>query len=547
VPGAPDFVRRVGIRTIAIDQSPDPDEPGTTFFRLVLNGVPIFAKGANWVPADSFVGAVPGSKYTHLLERSVAANMNMIRVWGGGIYEPGVFYDECDRLGLLVWQDFMFACGPYPEDDPAFVENVHCEVEEQIMRLRHHACLALWCGNNENQAIHWFNDVAEGRPTTLEGAKFYDEVIPAALAALDPATPYWPGSPLGGPTPNSMRAGDVHNWTVWHGIPLVPDADPVGDYESTPEGVAFSRFAEDKARFVSEFGLQGAPDEGTLARWMAPEDIGLGRDGFLERIKDLADKASWMMSPVTGLPRDIGEFVDFSQLAQAEGLAFGIEHYRRRKPHCSGALVWQLNDCWPCVSWSLIDYDGVAKPSFYSVARAFAPVMASFKLDGDTAELWIVNDTLEPVCGRAIVAITKLQGGEEWRENIAFEVPANASAMAWRGVVCEAPDRLLTVRSSSFLANRRLLSPIKDMHLSADPGLAVVYQPDGDILALSISATQYALGVTLRSVVPRMRFTDNFFDLAPGETRTIRIANKDGEPVRDDEIEVTCFNGKARG
>lgn len=386
-PGAPDHVRRVGIRTIAIDQSPDPDEPGTTFFRFVLNGVPIFAKGACWAPASSFVGAVPDDTYRDLLRRAVEANMNMIRVWGGGIYEPDLFYDECDRLGLLVWQNFMFACAPYPDDDAGFVETVRAEVREQVSRLRHHASLALWCGNNENQAIQFFADHASGTKTPLAGRALYDDLIPAVLVELDAHTPYWPSSPWGGPSPNSMRGGDVHNWTVWHGIPLVPDAEAVGEYETSPEGVAFTRYAEDMARFVSEFGLQGAPDIGTLRRWMAPEDLQLGSTGFLDRIKDVADKATAMIIPVTGQPRTLEEYVDFTMLAQAEGLKFGIEHYRRRKPHCSGALIWQHNDCWPCVSWSLVDYDGVAKASWYATRRAFAPVLASFRRDGDTAEL----------------------------------------------------------------------------------------------------------------------------------------------------------------
>ena len=240
IDGAPEFARRVGIRTIAIDQSPDPEEPGTTFFRFVLNGVPIFAKGANWVPASSYVGAVPDGRCRDLLERAVSANMNIIRVWGGGIYEPDCFYDECDRLGLLVWQDFMFACAPYP-DDAAFIENVRAEVAEQVARLRHHACLALWCGNNENQAIQFFEDHATGTTTPLAGLAIYDEVIPEILAGLDPLTPYWPGSPWGGPSPNSMRGGDVHNWTVWHGVPPVPDTHAVGHSDRSPEGIAFSR------------------------------------------------------------------------------------------------------------------------------------------------------------------------------------------------------------------------------------------------------------------------------------------------------------------
>ena len=536
---------RVGIRTIAIDQSPDPDEPGTSFFRFVLNGVPIFARGANWVPASSFVGAIPDATYRDLLERAAGANMNMIRVWGGGIYEHDIFYAECDRLGLLVWQDFMFACAPYPDDDPVFVENVRAEVSEQVSRLRHHACLALWCSNNENQGIQFFADHATGTATPLAGLKFYDELIPGILADLDSATPYWPGSPWGGPSPNSMRGGDVHNWTVWHGIPLVPDTEAVGGNDSSPEGVAFTRYAEDMARFVSEFGIQGAPDIGTLARWMAPGDLVLGSQGFLERIKDVADKASAMMVPVTGLPATLRDYVDFTMLTQAEGLKFGIEHYRRRKPHCSGALIWQHNDCWPCVSWSLIDHDGVAKSAWYATRRAFAPVLASFRREGDMAELWITNDTLAPLCDSATIQLASLEGGAEWTERLAFEVPANASRRIWRGTARDAADRVLLVRSAAFAPNRLLLAAVKDLALARDPGLRVGHVRAGATLRVTLSAERYALAVQLRSEDPELRFSDNHFDLAGGEQCVVTVTRNGGGEVRREAIEATSWNGRA--
>jgi beta-mannosidase len=534
----------VGIRTVSIDESPDPDEPGTTFFRFVLNGVPLFAKGANWVPASSFVGAIPDRSYTDLLERAVGANMNMIRVWGGGIYEHDIFYRECDRLGLLVWQDFMFACAPYPDDDPEFVENVRAEVAEQVGRLRHHACLALWCGNNENQGIQFFADHATGTATPLAGLIFYDELIPGILGDLDPRTPYWPGSPWGGPSPNSMRGGDVHNWTVWHGIPLIHDTHAEGGNDMSPEGVAFTRYAEDMARFVSEFGIQAAPDIATLERWMAPGDLVLGSQGFLDRIKDVADKASAMMIPVTGLPATLQDYVDFTMLTQAEGLKFGIEHYRRRKPHCSGALIWQHNDCWPCVSWSLIDYDGVAKSSWYATARAFAPVLASFRIDGDVAELWITNDTLAPLHDTATLALARLSGGAEWEESVTFDVPANASACIWRGTVAPSAAHVLTVRGTGFPANRALLAPVKDLALAPDPGLEVIAEPAGAGLRLTLSAQRYALAVQLRSDDPALRFDDNHFDLAGGEQRVITITHSDGGPVARDAVAVASWNAR---
>lgn len=519
-PGAPDRSRRVGIRTVALDQSPDPDEPGATFFRFVLNGVPIFSRGACWIPASSFIGAVPRETYVDLVASAAAANMNMLRVWGGGIYEDDAFYDACDAAGLLVWQDFMFACAPYPEDD-AFIANVRGEVAEQVRRLRSHACLALWCGNNEIQLLQAFDNHVSRTDDILVGLPIFERHIPEILVELDPVTPYWPSSPWGGPNPNSMRRGDVHNWTVWHGAAPVMDADPIGPLMAQgAEGIHFTRYAEDMARFVSEFGIHGAPSLATLRRWMAPEDLTLDSEGFRERNKDHGDKANKMASLLTGRPKTIEEYVDFTGLLQAEGLAFGIEHFRRRRPHCSGALVWQLNDCWPCISWSLIDHDGAPKASYFAVKRAFAPVLASFRRgEGNAVELWITNDTLAPIADVASIALTRLDGGEDWRTDVAIDVAANQSVLVWRSEVSQGTDQVLTVRAElgGFQPNRLLAAAVKDLALSDDPGLGWLVEDR----QVTVTAAQYALAVHVETDDPAVRFDDNYFDLPAGGTRTI--------------------------
>ena len=540
--------RKVGLRTIAIDTSPDPDEPGTTFFRFVLNGAPIFAKGACWVPPTSFVAEVEEDRYRLLLEQAVRANMNMIRIWGGGVYEPDVFYDLCDRLGLLVWQDFMFACAHYPQDDPNFIDSVRREVGDQVRRLRGHACLALWCGNNENEAMHAISAEITGDPSPLSGRLYYDQIIPAVLETLDPDTPYWPGSPGGGPSPNSMRGGDVHDWTVWHGVPPVPDTDLVGGFDASPEGVAYTRYAEDTARFVSEFGIQAAPVLATLKRWMDPADLELESPGFLERVKDEAAKAYAMMSPVTGPPTTLEDYVDFTMWTQAEGLKFGIEHFRRRKPHCSGALIWQFNDCWPCVSWSLVDYDGVEKASYHAVARAFAPVLASFKaLDDGRVELWITNDTLAPVSGGAVVELAHFDGRSEWRQDAPFQIAASASAPVWRGSAPEAVDQVLSVWSLDglFAPNRHLLAPIARMALKqgARPVMHVT-RIDAAECRIELTANDYLAFVHLTSDRPDLRFGDNYFDLAAGERRSLTV--RGDRAFGDEDFAVRCWNERPR-
>jgi beta-mannosidase len=539
-----EFRRDVGIRTITLDESPDPDEPGTTFFRFVLNGVPIFAKGACWVPTTSFVGDVASEPYDRLLDDAVGANMNMIRVWGGGIYEPDAFYDLCDRKGLLVWQDFMFACAHYPEQGE-FAASVKIEVEEQVRRLRHHACLAVWCGNNESQAMNRINTDKGGDPVRLSGTALYDDLIPEVLGRLDPEALYRPGSPWGSPNPNGMTAGDVHDWTVWHGVPPIPEDEMVGDFATTPEGVSYFRYAEDTSRFVSEFGLQAAPALATLKRWMDPADLHPDSEGFLARIKDEARKADLMMAPVTGLPTTIEDYVDFTQWCQAEGLKFGIEHFRRRTPHCSGALIWQFNDCWPCVSWSLVDYDGVQKASWFAVRRAFAPVLASFKVEGGVAELWITNDTLEPVSGEAEIALSRLDGGSEWTRAATFTIAPNTGAPVWRGEVEAADDLVLTVRSVAdlFLPNRELLAPIARLDLSkgARPEMTI-RQVAPRVLAVDLSAETWLAFVHLVSDRADLRFSDNYFDMAASERRTLTITgDKDLSPS---DIALRCWNDR---
>ena len=539
--------RRVGLRTLALDTSPDADEPGSDFFRFVLNGVPIFARGACWIPESSFVGAIASERYRERLELAVRANMNMLRVWGGGIYEPDCFYEHCDELGLLVWQDFMFACAPYADDNAAFVASVQAELRDQVRRLRHHACLALWCGNNENQAIQSLIDALTGTQSALVGARLYDEVMPALLAELDPVTPYWPGSPSGGPNPNSMRAGDVHDWTVWHGVPPVPDDRFIGGYDRSEAGVAYTRYAEDMGRFISEFGIHGAPAMSTLRRWLDPQDLRLDAPGFIDRNKDEPkDKIHPLMLPLTGEPKTLEQYVAFTQATQAEGLKFGVEHFRRRKPHCSGTLIWQYNDCWPCISWSLVDYDGVGKAAYHAMARAYAPVMASFKrLDGDAVELWITNDTLSAICGDANVQLLKLDGGADWQQTQAYSVPANSSVAVWRGSApVHAVDRVLCVQSaeSQFPDNRLLLAPIKDLALVAGAAPEVrIEQTDPQTLRVRLHSAHYLLAVRLESARADLRYSDNHFDLRAHEGREITVSGSAGT-LSPQDIAVHCWN-----
>jgi beta-mannosidase len=533
--------QKVGIRRLELDQSPDPDEPGSRFFRFVLNGVPIFAKGANWIPADSFVGSLDARRYELLLVKAREANMNMIRVWGGGIYEHDAFYDLCDRLGLLVWQDFMFACASYPETPPEFVSEVEAEARYQVTRLRSHPSLALWCGNNENQWIydrlHWQNS-----RNRVPGSLYYHEILPRVTAEVDGVTPYWPGSPYAGDDHNGQTDGDVHDWDVWHGgYPRRFGEEP--RRENTSEAVSYVRYAEDMGRFISEFGMHAAPVAETLRRVVPKDELYLHSPALDHHNKDEPkNKGDNLMLAATGMPSGLDEYVDFSMIAQAEGLKFGVEHFRRRKPHCSGTLFWQLNDCWPCLSWSVLDYYGFGKAGYFYARRFYAPILASFGVSQDGAlELWLTNDTLAPVRDVAEIRLRGFDGSRVWEKEVEFEVPSNSSQPVGRweaGELQGGSERYLGVRSAGgrFPPNRHFFCMVKDLR-RARPELRVSKEAAGERqVDLKLEAEAYAYFVHLQVPSPTAKISDNYFDLEAGEERTVRVV--DQAPLDPESIRV---------
>jgi beta-mannosidase len=532
---------QVGVRTIELDQRPDPEEPGTRFFRFRLNGVGIFARGANWIPADSFVGAIPAGRYRRRIEDARDAHMNMLRIWGGGLYEHDLFYDLCDRLGLLVWQDFMFACAEYPET-PELVEEVELEARYQVARLRNHPSLALWCGNNENQWIH--DQQNPLNPVNrVPGQLYYDELLPRVVEALDPATPYWPGSPYGGDDFNGRQDGDVHNWEVWHGNhPRRFGED--SHREPTPESVSFVRYAEDMGRFISEFGILAAPDRETLRRWI-PEDQRFHHSASMDHhTKDTPkNKIDMLLESVTGVAEDLDEFVDFSMIAQAEALKFGVEHFRRRKPHCSGTLIWQLNDCWPVLSWALVDYHGFGKAGYWFTRRAYAPVLASFKARPDGGvELWVTNDTAREAAGEAHVRLDAFSGGTEHDEPVRYAVPAHDSRCVRRwaaGELATGPEKVLTVRSAAaaFPDNRHFFAAVKDLQREPAPVAHEVHAVSERELHVRLRADAYAYFVHVAVPDEHVRFSDNYLELRAGEERTVVLTSPEA-PLRAEDVGV---------
>jgi len=542
------YEEQVGIRTITVDQSPDPEEPGTKFFTFVLNGVKIFAKGADWIPADSFISQVDESRYRDLLELAVAANMNMLRVWGGGIYEKDAFYRLCNELGVLVWQDFMFACAPYPDHDPDFMAEVEREAVAVVQRLRNHACIALWCGNNENDwiadQVHWQQPGYQ-----FPGWRIYHELLPPIVERMDGSRLYWPSSPYGGNDHNDEREGNRHNWQVWHGLVFPRRFGQQPDRHFTPEGVSFRHYAEDQARFVSEFGMHAAPMLETLRRNIPSTGLHLGSPEMLYRNKDNPkDKGNCLMALCTGLPTTLEQYVDFSMIAQAEGLKFGIEHYRRRKFHCSGTLFWQLNDCWPGLSWSVLDYYLFPKAGYFYAKRVYAPVLASFKEEEDGVSLWITNDTLEEFSDTVTVFHGDFAGRKLYEEMLAVRVPANASVkvrhFSLDELGTEDPRReYLAVCSPSgrFYDNRHFFVEVKDL-VRPKPDLKVEIAKGRDgKYEVRVATDVYAYFVKLVVPIEGTKFSDNYFDLFPGQERVIEVWNEAGRRLEENDIAVGCL------
>ncbi|CAM4474309.1 MAG: glycoside hydrolase family 2 protein [Paenibacillus macerans] len=547
-------IQPFGIRTLELALR---NGEGGNAFAFILNGVKVYAKGANWIPADNLIGSISESTYRGLIDLAVEGNMNMLRVWAGGIYEKDVFYDECDRQGVLVWQDFAFANALFPDFNQDFMDNVRHEVIDNVKRLRNRASLALWCGNNE---IDWLYDMksAAGDITgPFFGERIYHELIPEVLAELDPARPYWPSSPYGasgGYDANDPHTGDRHNWQVWHGsvYPRMQGEKPRLDY--SVEGVTFKKYKQDFALFSSEFGMHAAANRYTLEKNIPAGQFVWGSAEMAYRNKDTNHrKGILLMEGYTGIPRDIEEYMDFSMLTQAEGLKYGIEHFRRNRHRNSGALVWQLNDSWPGTSWSMIDYELLPKASFYYAKTFYNPVLLSLEHEpGEPLKVWVVNDTLEPLRGTVELTVHALSGGGVLsRAAFAADIPPQSTvrigaleeAAALRGAAPEEVAAVLTASGFAAPANRYYLRDPKDLRLP-ETRLDVRVDEAAQTATVTAAGPGAARFVKLELPLGRVRYSDNYFDLLPGESRTVHISHPKGQLLPWAKLRVSALNGK---
>ncbi|MFC3881998.1 glycoside hydrolase family 2 protein [Bacillus songklensis] len=539
-------IQNFGIRTIEVQQK---NESGEYSFTFVLNGVKIFAKGANWIPIDSFLASTPDSRYKHLIQMAKDANMNMLRVWGGGIYEKDVFYDECNRLGILVWQDFMFACALYPDYNKNFMENVRQEIVHVVKKLRNHPCLALWCGNNENdwlyEALHSSGEI----PHPFYGEKIYHELMPELLEELDPTRLFWPSSPYGGNDHNSREQGDTHNWQVWHGNiePRVFGEPQTVDYSM--EGLSFKNFKKDTTKFASEFGMHASSNRYTLKKNLPKNQFFWGSDEIAYRNKDIHHpKGILLMEGYTGVPEDMEEYMNFSMLTQAEGLKYGIEHYRRNKPHTSGALFWQLNDCWPGTSWSVVDYYCLPKASYHYARKFFNPILLSIDHEPDQdLKIWIVNDKLEHYEDEIELAVYDFFGNKQFSKVIPVLTEPNAStfitSLSEKEVLngLNPKEAVMILRSLQhnleenvyhFRDHKDVVFPVADLEIAVDK----------EKQEISITSSAFARMVKIELDMEQLVINDNFFDLLPNVTKKVKITQAQGKCIPWETLTVSAIN-----
>ena len=500
-----------GIRTVRLLQVHDPD--GESFI-IEVNSRKIFCKGADWIPCDSFLPRVTTETYTRLLEMARSAHMNMIRVWGGGVYEDDEFYNQCDRLGLMVWQDFMFACGEYPQEK-WFLGLVREEATKVVRRLRNHPSIVLWCGNNECEWLFCKENPAK-TPDDMCGAPIFRTVLADVVQREDGTRPYWRSSPFGKGSPNDERSGNHHQWQVW------------SMWKDYPE------YERDMARFVSEFGFQAPAALRTWQEALSPAECSPSHPAVEHHNKQIEGQERLMrfLTAHYPLPATFAEWIRSCQLVQAEALRCAVEHWRRRKFHTAGALFWQLNDCWPVSSWSVIDSGLRPKAAYFFARRFFAPELLSFKKNGTSLEVWLTNDTPEPIRGTLIVQFRDVVGTVHPLIKEHIQIPANASRLV--SVLAVSCLTLLQKQThylygrldigGAFAAENRLFfSEPKHLKLQ-EPGLRVRVstEPDGTYCA-RVTARRFAKAVTLEISGEDADFEDNYFDCDAGDVRSVRF------------------------
>ncbi|MCZ9883301.1 glycoside hydrolase family 2 protein [Arthrobacter sp. B2a2-09] len=510
--------RQIGFRTVEIDATPDGD--GSPF-TILVNGVPIFVKGANWIPDDCFPARVGQARYVDRLEQAVAANVNFVRVWGGGNYESDEFFDIADQLGILVAQDFLFACAAYPETAELLAE-VESEVRENVTRLSSHPSLVLWFGGNENM---WGYEDWEWKPVLGDrkwGSKYYLDLLPSLLSELDPTRPYWPNSPYSGSPdvhPNDPAHGSSHVWDVWN-------TEDYGAYRNW------------RPRFVAEFGYQAPASYSTLLEAVGGEELRPESPILQHHQKALDGEAKLQRGLDDHFP-PIDSFDDWlfaTQLNQARAITTGIEHFRALQPLCMGTVLWQLNDCWPALSWSVIDSAARLKPSWYALRRAYAERIITIQPFEGSLALVAINDSDEHWRFETFVRRTDFAGSVLAEQFFEIHVgPRSNSRVKLDSVLCgaENPTRELVVADTGGLRATWFFQNDKDLDYPTPSYTTTMTQEETGV-RVNVTANSFLrdLAIFADRVDPKATVDDMLVTLLPGEHSTFFIHTASNEPER---------------
>jgi len=515
--------KRIGLRHIEVMR--DKDAIGSSFY-FKVNGVPVFMKGANYIPQDAFLNRVTSTHYKHILSSAKHANMNMIRVWGGGIYENDEFYDMCDEMGLLVWQDFMFACAMFPGDDN-FLESVKQEAISNVKRLRNHPSIALWCGNNE-VLIAWENWGWKKREIKTQGQEITDKIykaytdvfhniLPEVVNQLDSSRFYWASSPSSALSkkPNNEN-GDMHYWMVWWG------KEP------------FNNYNKEIPRFMSEYGFQSFPTFSSVKRFTTPDDYDIYSDVMKSHQRSSIgnETVDEYMKRHYNKPKDFQNTLYISQLLQAYGVNIGAEAHRRNMHNqkCMGSLYWQINDCWPVASWSSIDYYGKWKALHYKLRESFKTTLISFEDSTETIDIHIISDSLNDFNGSLNVQLINFEDKvlKNWNKRVTIK---GNDALVYLQIPKKSINQFSskhTLLKAELIGNEKTysekihyLEKFKYLELT-NPTLTYSVIQKKDVFEVTISNSNHAIGVYLESDNPN-NFSTNFFDMIPNSKKTVSI------------------------
>ena len=536
---------RVGIRSLKVVHQPDKD--GHTFY-IELNGRPVFAKGANYIPSDNFLPRVTPENYKRTILDAAGVNMNMLRVWGGGIYENDVFYDLCDEYGIMIWQDFMFACSMYPAEG-ALLDNIHQEAVDNVKRLRNHACIALWCGNNECQDawLGWGWKCEIERQNKEYADKIwaqyrqqYHVTLPGVVREYAPGTFYWPSSPFAFEGEMSGTTdGDRHYWSVWHG------KAPISDYDS------------EKSRFFSEYGFQSFPEFESVKRYAPyPEDWDIRSEVMMSHQRG-GDHANGLIETYLlneyKKPRDFRAFLYMNHVLQGDAIKTAIESHRRQMPYNMGTLFWQHNDCWPVASWASRDYYGRWKAQHYYTRKVYDDILISPVVEGGDLKVYAVSDRLENTSGRLQLQVCQFDGTvvHHWGKSVGisgndsrvcFSAPlAKLLEGADRGTVYVRVD--YTDKSGRVYHNNYCLGKQKDVDYPKVDLQTEVRSIEGGYEVM-VSADKFARAVCLSVADNESVYSDNYFDVQPKSSVQVQVRTRLSAEAFNGSLRLTCLNNE---